>query len=89
VWKRLKQRKEDKETHMCGGQPSTISYLSLERKDDVVLLALQFCHSCLQHCVYAWREKIDRKWYFVLCNGKMVEDCLESSALFLLVCIIY
>jgi hypothetical protein len=72
---------------MCGGQPSIVFYLSLERKDDIVLLALQFCHSCLQHCVYLWREKNDRKWYFVFCNGKMVEDCLESNALFLLVCI--
>jgi hypothetical protein len=71
---------------MCGGQPSIVS-LFLERKDDIVLLTLQFCHSCVQHCVCVWREKNDIKWYFVLCNGKMVEDCLESSALFLLVCI--
>jgi hypothetical protein len=72
---------------MCGGQPSIVSYLSLQRKDDIVLLTLQFCHSCVQHCVCMRRKKNDRKWYFVLCNGKMVEDCLESSALFLLVCI--
>jgi hypothetical protein len=32
MWKRLGYREENKETQMCGGQPSLVPYLFLERK---------------------------------------------------------
>ncbi len=50
---------------MCGGQPSIVPYLFLGWKDDIVLLALQFYHSCVQHCMCVWRDKNDKK--IVLC----------------------
>ncbi len=32
MWKKLRKQNEDKETHMCGGQPSLVPYLSFEEE---------------------------------------------------------
>jgi hypothetical protein len=34
-----------------------------------------------------WREKNGRKLYLMLCNKKWLKNSMESSALFLFVCI--